>query len=163
MPREASAKQSGAILNTMQSIAQETSPNSNVATATDANYDWLHYLVRKSAHFIEYAVLGALLCACYLSYTNKWGKFWLPTLGIMVVPAIDETIQRFIPERFGNFGDVMLDFGGGVFGITVVLGIFLLLVWRGKRRQRALKATPCQNIVEEEGENAGEEPGNCAD
>ena len=87
--------------------------------------NWLNFfsiLVRKSAHFLEFALLGLL-----------WGGFSrlkkcpAPWLYGLPVALIDETIQHFVPGRAPAIGDVVLDYLGYLFGfLLMVLTIFLI-------------------------------------
>lgn len=73
----------------------------------------LHF-VRKAAHFLEFFLLGLLLCLD----AGRLGirRIWLP-LGLGLLAALtDETIQRFVPGRSGELADVLLDFVGSTAG-----------------------------------------------
>ena len=50
----------------------------------------------------------------------------------VAVPCIDETIQRFVPDRVGALGDVLIDMAGGAVGMLVVS------LWDCLARQRKL-------------------------
>lgn len=82
--------------------------------------EYLHFLLRKCAHFTEYFILGVLaISAVYQTkFSNKWRYALL--YGVLVA-AIDETIQRFVPERAGRLADVFLDSSGVFFGIICYL------------------------------------------
>ncbi|MBR6119679.1 MAG: VanZ family protein [Oscillospiraceae bacterium] len=67
-------------------------------------------LVRKLAHFTEYAVLGALL---WLDWRLLGRDGLLLPLGAgLLFAAGDELLQTFIPGRSGELLDVLLDFSG---------------------------------------------------
>lgn len=78
-----------------------------------------HYLLRKCAHFSVFFLLGLEL---------RWLFGMLCSSQIMVrciavaatVAAIDETIQRFIPDRHGCFSDVLIDLSGAVSGMLLL-------------------------------------------
>ena len=76
-------------------------------------------LLRKLAHFSEFAVLGFLLTWLrVLHEKNGWhALFW----GILVA-SLDETIQIFIPDRGPALTDVAIDTCG------VLTGMFLLII-----------------------------------
>ena len=94
--------------------------------------EFLHHVVRKTAHFGEYFVLGMLTFnAVRLTFLN-------PLLGAiaiaglwMGVPSIDETIQRFTPERAGQLSDVLLDMSG--FACSLALCLLWSLLTRKHR------------------------------
>lgn len=77
-----------------------------------------HGLLRKLAHFTEFACLGGLL-------TWRFSMLKKPVLlallwGFLVAGA-DETIQRFVPGRGPGFLDVMIDTAGVLAGIGLLL------------------------------------------
>lgn len=90
---------------------------------------WMtEHLLRKTAHFTEYAILGALsFCAFRFS-----GKYHLPSVLLcgMAAALTDETIQLFVPGRSGQVSDVWLDFAG-----YLCAALVCLLVVRVKRKR----------------------------
>jgi len=78
------------------------------------------FIVRKTAHFLEYAVLGVI--AGGLMHRG-WGRGILRgRLSLLVaamVPVIDEMIQLFVPGREGQLRDVCIDLAGIAFGLLV--------------------------------------------
>ena len=75
------------------------------------------FLIRKLAHFTEFAALGA--CFGWLFGMLQKGKV-LPFLCGSAAAAIDETIQRFVPDRGPSIWDVCLDSCGVLTGIVVL-------------------------------------------
>lgn len=78
------------------------------------------HLVRKLAHFTEFALLGALL-AVWLLVRRVWtwrGVLWSLLLGFAVA-SVDETIQIFT-GRGPMMRDVLLDFSGVCFSVGCV-------------------------------------------
>ena len=63
--------------------------------------DMLHHLVRKMAHFTEFACLGALLG--------------------MAAAVADESIQLLTPDRGPSLVDVWIDESGVITGLIMVL------------------------------------------
>ena len=104
------------------------------------------HTVRKLAHFAEFTLEGFLLMLCLRVYTNRFVRHisW-PLLGGMTTALLDETIQRFIPNRTSQVTDVWIDMAGVVFGALIAL--ILLLIVRGlmafyavKKENRRLRA-----------------------
>ena len=99
-------------------------------------------LVRKSAHFLEYAVLGVLL----FNFVRTWnGRFrGLIAWGVAVIYAItDEWHQTFADGRTPKITDVAIDAAGACTGILVFLLVCAILKKisaRKKRRQPAWTA-----------------------
>lgn len=96
------------------------------------------HTVRKLAHFAEFTLEGFLLLLCLRVYTNRFVRHisW-PLLGGMTTALLDETIQRFIPNRTSQVTDVWIDMAGVVFGALIAL--ILLLIVRGLMAFHAVK------------------------
>lgn len=90
------------------------------------------FLVRKSAHFAEFFVLGILLFVSFRMYRRN--HLLLPLGTGLATAALDETIQRFVPGRSGEWKDVLLDFSGIVSACLLAL-LILTLYNRRKRRK----------------------------
>lgn len=97
-------------------------------------YDTISFIVRKSAHMSEYAVLGVLF---YLYGKETLGRkaVWLALLGVFAYAATDEFHQLFVPGRTGKVVDVMIDTLGGSIGIMITQ----LPYWFTFLRRRALQ------------------------
>lgn len=93
-----------------------------------ANPDSGHGLLRKLAHFTEFACLGALFTWLYGMLSKS--LFLALPCGFLVACA-DETIQRFVPDRGPAFRDVLIDTAG------VLAGIGLLLLGYTIRKRQA--------------------------
>ena len=79
---------------------------------------WLHHLVRKAAHFTEFALLGGL----WRGYAPRRGcrLSWLYGLG---VAAVDECLQFLSPDRGPALADVGIDYAGSLCGWLAVAGV----------------------------------------
>lgn len=81
-------------------------------------FDNLHYLVRKSAHFLEFAILSALTFCLARSYKFSRKVSVILALSYCLVFAIgDEIHQLFVEARKGRATDVLIDFLGGSAGV----------------------------------------------
>ena len=87
--------------------------------------EYFHYLVRKLAHFTEFAALGFCLTgvACNLKKSTHW---MMPALWALCAAVTDETIQRFT-GRTCALKDVFIDFSGAIAGVLVVYG--MMWIW----------------------------------
>lgn len=84
----------------------------------DAGQDVGHGLLRKLAHFTEFACLGGLLAWLFAMLQ----RHKLLSLGCgFLVACADETIQRFVPGRGPSFRDVLIDTSGVITGIVLLL------------------------------------------
>lgn len=90
-----------------------------------------HGLLRKLAHFTEFACLGALF-AWLFGMLQK--PVVLALLSGFAAAGIDETIQRFVPDRGPSFTDVLIDTSGVLIGI-----IFLFLGYTVLKKHRRMK------------------------
>ena len=90
-------------------------------------------ILRKLAHFSEYAVLGALMLALFTKPGLRTRP--LPSLGLCLAAALlDEGIQLFSVGRGASLHDVALDFIGACVGTALAaLIVWLVRLARGKR------------------------------
>lgn len=132
-----SSSKSEEVTQQVQDAVGTIAPSSPIATATGENFDRLHLFVRKSAHFLEYALLGMLFAFTLRSYT-KLKRFWfLPLCLSFLTAATDEYIQNFSVGRTNAFRDVLIDVSGGAFGI--LFAVFCLLLGESILRKTARK------------------------
>ncbi|MBQ8360068.1 MAG: VanZ family protein [Oscillospiraceae bacterium] len=94
-----------------------------------------HGLLRKLAHFTEFACLGALL-TWLLGMLAKPGV--LALAGGFLVACLDETIQRFVPDRGPSFKDVMIDTSGAAVGMIL---LFVGYAYVKRRKKQATEDT----------------------
>ena len=72
---------------------------------------WMNdFVIRKVAHFVEYAVLGGLLFGAF----PQRGRIAVieSVFAGFLAAFLDETIQLFSPGRSGQISDVWLDLAG---------------------------------------------------
>lgn len=75
-------------------------------------------LLRKIAHFSEFAALGAALCWRFGMLGKR--KIW-PLLCGFGAACVDETIQVFVPDRGPSLIDVGIDTCGAAVGMILLL------------------------------------------
>ena len=82
-----------------------------------------HGLLRKAAHFTEFACLGMCLQWLHAMLGKKvqYGVLW----GFLAACA-DETIQKFVPDRGPSFADVLIDTAGVAVGIGVLFLVYTI-------------------------------------
>ena len=79
-------------------------------------------LVRKLAHFSEFACLGLLLAGSFLLHGQQGiHRFTMPLLCGLLAACLDETIQVFSPGRASRLLDVWIDTAGAAAGILCLL------------------------------------------
>jgi VanZ family protein len=92
-----------------------------------------HFLVRKAAHFTEYALLALLAARAFLTSTGERLRrgWWLAAFALVAAVALlDEYHQSFLPSRTGTVYDSLLDMAGGASALA------LTALWRAARRRR---------------------------
>lgn len=87
----------------------------------------LNQIIRKVAHFTEYAVIGLLLCLLLNLFLRRAWLAGLLSLAISPVFAyIDEYHQKFSFNRTPQWFDVYVDWSGAVAGILLVTLLFMI-------------------------------------
>lgn len=94
----------------------------------------LHLIIRKTAHFTIYGLLGFLVCLLMkIGYGLKgWLTLFVPPCFSALYAATDEVHQLFVSGRSGQLSDVVLDFFGAAAG--AVLAALLCRIF--ERRQK---------------------------
>ena len=92
-------------------------------------------LLRKLAHFSEFAALGVCFSWLYgMLLTRQSSQLLYAAVSGILVACVDETIQRFVPLRNGCLTDVAIDSSGVITGI--LLFSIAYLIHTQKRRAR---------------------------
>jgi VanZ family protein len=104
-------------------------------TISSHQFQHIHFLIRKSAHFCSYGLLGALAFFSWratLPSLPRWTFRWsaLALLLAITAAALDEFHQSFVPSRTSSIHDVFLDFIGAVVFQLAIAG---WLNWREAR------------------------------
>ncbi len=96
-------------------------------------HEKVHYLIRKTAHFLEYALLSFLVFLLAKCYNIRIGVCIIISLGYCLLFAVvDEWHQLSVAGRSGEFRDVIIDFCGSVAGN----GFGCLVMYFVKRMKR---------------------------
>jgi VanZ family protein len=89
---------------------------------SDATWEVVHHLIRKTGHFIGYGVLGLAWLRAWrmtLPGTQFLYLAGLALVGTALVASCDEWHQTFLPSRTGTPWDVLLDCCGATGLITI--------------------------------------------
>lgn len=75
----------------------------------------LNFLLKKTAHFVEYAILY------YLAYraANR-RQYFYPLLFVILYAVSDEIHQSFVPGRHGRPADILIDAAGALIALTKI-------------------------------------------
>lgn len=87
-------------------------------------------LLRKLAHFAEFACLGLLWC-WYLLMGKR--KAWLGFLPGLCTACVDEAIQSFVPGRAPRVTDIAIDLAGFGLGLGTMVLIQSIKQWRNNQ------------------------------
>ncbi len=107
------------------------------------HWESIHFLIRKTGHFMGYGVF------CLFCFRGFWMELegvasrlrrqlvahGLAIVATFLVAGADEFHQSFLPNRTGQFSDVLLDTGGGV-----ALGLALFLTMQAVESLRSARA-----------------------
>ncbi len=76
-----------------------------------AQFDAIHFVVRKGAHLAEYGILGALLFRALRGSRAGWDARWSAAAVILAAlfAATDEWHQMFVPSRTASAWDALVD------------------------------------------------------
>lgn len=122
---EESSNQSGCIVEAVQEILDVEFKEEETDTFT--------FIVRKMAHFTEYAILGILYMGMiYELVKTKIFMVIFSTFACMIYAITDEIHQGFVGGRSPQITDVMIDTTGGVIGGMICL---TALIWIAKKNQ----------------------------
>ncbi len=133
---DTSGSTSGNIIEFIAKIFNPDYENLSVDQKTEIITSW-QLVVRKTAHFSEYAVLGVLSANALRTYNlSRAVKFLLPCAICFVYAISDEIHQYFVPDRACRALDVLIDTAGGITGTA----IFCFLAWFISRKRARKKA-----------------------
>ncbi|HEX8456064.1 MAG TPA: VanZ family protein [Pyrinomonadaceae bacterium] len=97
---------------------------------TEAQLLLVHFTVRKTAHFTEYALLALLAARAFIPSTRaplRRHPFLSALALAAVVALLDEYNQSFNPARTGTLRDSLLDLSGSATALVA------LNLWRRRR------------------------------
>lgn len=122
IPRDLSQEESLSILRFLKPVLEIFVGRGN---ATD-------HMVRKLAHFCEFAALGAVMELLEWTKHRRMISLSLLTSAVSIA-AVDESIQLFSDGRGALVSDILLDSAGTFFGM-LIMGLILQLGIRLKRK-----------------------------
>ena len=132
-----SSKASQGIVDISENVANTISPG----TVNESNYAAFATFIRKAfGHFGLFMVSGLLTSIAFFLVLNphKWAKYYLQIIIALAfgltIAAITEVIQLNVPGRSGEFTDVLIDYGGYVFGFSIIF-LILFLVIKSKNKK----------------------------
>jgi len=135
MPAEISEMQSMSVAERIIKILEAVLPFSLPLHDFAGQMDILDGLVRKAAHFSEYALLGVLTYSIAICWNRNQRKGMVGSfLFVVVLAAADELHQYFVPGRSCSLRDVCIDSAG------CIVGMLVLKILYGRYIRHRLKA-----------------------
>ena len=122
---EQSSATSDPIVESVNGVLENINPNLEVTSEE----------VRKSAHFVEFMGLGALVAlTLYLFGFPHIVPFGL--IAVVLAATVDECLQFFSPGRAPSVVDALIDTAGGICGILGFLLVLYLVFAIMKRKEK---------------------------
>ena len=122
-------------------VSEEVVNTVRPGTVTPENYNAFAIIRKSLGHFGLFVVSGIFssLAIYYIFKDFKWIKHFLNTIFALsfglIIAMTTEIIQLNVPERSGEFTDVLIDYGGYLLGAFLV-GLVLFLVIRHQRKKQ---------------------------
>jgi VanZ family protein len=91
----------------------------------------IHFIIRKLAHFTEYAILGLLAARAFIESSQAGlRRYWFfDGLVLITLYALtDEFHQSFVASRTASIYDSLIDISGGLAALIFVA------IWRQRRQ-----------------------------
>ena len=119
-----SNRHSAAVLRLFESFAYHVALLRSILDSSRFTQDELHHTIRKLAHFFEFAAFGFTSQGFLVAIRKLNGHNMVhgASLGLLVA-VVDETIQS-AHDRGARFTDVLIDFGGVLFGCLLMWVIY---------------------------------------
>lgn len=131
-----SSRSSGMAVNLLKGIINAISPNA----INDGNIDTFTHVIRKLiGHFGLFVISGLTTStSIYLWFKpQKWYKLYRFSYASLLfgffLASLTEFIQTFIPNRSGEFTDVLIDFSGFLLGFSLIL-LIIYLIFRHQKK-----------------------------
>ncbi len=138
-PVDNSNESSLTIAETILTMYENVSEQQLQEEARTETLDVMNHIVRKGAHFTEYAVL-AFAIAFHLWVWKRRGlkRFLTPVLLSALYAGTDEFHQTMVAGRAGMIRDVLLDTLGAVTGMLLFFLILTVFSYRIKKSNKKI-------------------------
>ncbi|HEX8888482.1 MAG TPA: VanZ family protein [Pyrinomonadaceae bacterium] len=91
---------------------------------SEENLALAHFITRKVAHFLEYAILAWLAARSFMTSSKRTLRrhwFLLSLLLVVIYSLSDEYHQSFVPTRGASIYDSFIDMSGGLTALLLYL------------------------------------------
>lgn len=113
LPASLSSDQSGLIVDILHPFVLNLGISIDVQTFS--------LIVRKTAHFTEFFLLGVIWYIIYAKYFKSVKLIGMVLIHGLLTAVLDETVQLFVDGRSGEVIDVLIDFGGVLSAVLFVI------------------------------------------
>ncbi len=93
----------------------------------------------EKVHFLEYGLLGLLLCKALRYHIKNKTAYLLAILSVYMIGITDEGIQWALPGRVGEYRDIWMNFTSGGLAILAVLLVIRPRVFRQEFQWSSLR------------------------
>ena len=93
----------------------------------------------EKIHFLEYGVLGLLLCKALGYRINNRSAYWLALVIVYLIGMTDEGIQWWLPSRVGEYRDIWMNIASGALAILSVVLVIRPRAFRGEFHWSSLR------------------------
>lgn len=134
-----SSERSGKVAKAIVMMSKE---NKNLSEEKIAKkVETIQPIVRKTAHFSVYMLLGLLLMCCSETFKGKnIIKFDISIILAFLYACSDELHQLLIQGRSGEFRDVSIDTTGALLGILIILLVSIIIQKIRERNKKNIKS-----------------------
>jgi VanZ family protein len=117
----------------------------------DAHWASIHHLIRKTGHFMGYGIFSLVCFRAFwitlqdttLQILRQLQSHGLAILATFLVAGADEFHQSFLPNRTGQFSDVMLDCcGAAVLCFVLFVGMQIAKYLRQTQARASCRLKP---------------------
>lgn len=122
---KSSSTQSNKYVDVVEDAKDEVLPDNDISRST------LEDLVRSSAHFFEFFLLGIFSFLTFFCFLQN--RKFISLFFSFLIALIDEVIQVFIPDRAFEVKDIFIDSAGIFAGFCI--GILVLLMYKKIRKK----------------------------
>lgn len=134
-PVIASSKSSQMIANIIFDLYEKISNTPLLEEIKVQKMELIEHIVRKGAHFSEYALLAGMIMLHWAVREKKRKELIVLSILLSAIYAMtDEFHQTFVTGRAGRVTDVLIDTSGAIVG-TLIFYILSLLI----RKRKAVK------------------------
>ena len=126
-----SSRSSGTVVNLFKAIINSFKKD----TINDTNIETFTLVIRKLIGHFGLFVISGIASSSALHMSSRYLKNYKHYMGIifslsfgLFMSGLTELIQSFIPDRSGQIVDVLIDFGGYILGLGLVILIVFIII-----------------------------------